>query len=183
MEIRTSKSQSFFVKKRARIRSDFQPAVEIRNRNRKSRAMSVHSDRFWFLVVSGLWVLQRVSRVSSICGIAWLSLAVAVSPERPWIWSRPYGGLKKTHTPSREKITKIIRPEYSYVILGGRLRQNYVITKKLVPQELFCVIGGCKDLRLFHVELREIYVTPEKIILREFFCVIDYVRVSQSPRK
>ena len=51
----------------------------------------------------------------------------------------------------------------------GRLRQNYVITKKCIPQELFCVLSGCADLRLFHVDLREIYVTPEKIILREFF--------------
>ena len=39
---------------------------------------------------------------------------------------------------------------------GGRLRQNYEISKKLIPQDLFCVIGGCRDLRLFHVELREI---------------------------
>ena len=80
--------------------------------------------------------------------------------------------------PPREKI---IRPEYFYVILGGGYGKNYVITKRLIPQELFCVIGGCRDLRLFHVELREIPVTPEKIILREFFCVIDYAKVSQSP--
>ena len=38
--------------------------------------------------------------------------------------------------------------------------RNY---QELIPQELFCVIGSCRDLRLFHVELREIYVTPEKI--------------------
>ena len=35
-----------------------------------------------------------------------------------------------------------------------------VITKKLIPQELFCVIGDRRDLRLVHVELRDIYVTP-----------------------
>ena len=48
----------------------------------------------------------------------------------------------------------------------GRLRQNCVITRKLIPQELFCVIGDRRHLRLVHVELREIYVTPGKIILR-----------------
>ena len=51
----------------------------------------------------------------------------------------------------------------------GRLRQNCVITKKLIPEELFCVIGDRRDLRLVHVELCEIYVTPQKIFLREFF--------------
>ena len=66
---------------------------------------------------------------------------------------------------------------------GGRLRQNCVITKKLIPQEVFSVIGDRRDLRLGHVELREIYVTPKKIFLREFFCVIDYAKPSQSPRK
>ena len=30
-----------------------------------------------------------------------------------------------------------------------------LITKKLVLQESFCGIGGCRDLRLFHVELRK----------------------------
>ena len=44
----------------------------------------------------------------------------------------------------------------------GRLRQNCVITKKLIPQELFCVIGDRRDLRLVHVELRGIFVTPKK---------------------
>ena len=53
----------------------------------------------------------------------------------------------------------------------------------MIPQNLFCVIGGCRDLRLFHVELREIYVAPEKILLREFFCVIDCAKLSQSPPK
>ena len=52
---------------------------------------------------------------------------------------------------------------------GGRLRQNCVITKKLILQELFCVIGYRRDLRLVHVELREIYVTPKKTFLRGFF--------------
>ena len=49
----------------------------------------------------------------------------------------------------------------------GRLRQNCVITQKLTPQALFCVIDDRRDLRLVHVELREIYVTPKKIFLRE----------------
>ena len=85
--------------------------------------------------------------------------------------------------PPRENITKIIRPEYFCVIFGGRLQQNCVITKKLIPQELFCVIGDRRDLRLVHDELREIYVAPKKIFLREFYCVIDYAKPSQSPRK
>ena len=42
-----------------------------------------------------------------------------------------------TPPPPGEKITKIIRPEYFYVILGGGYGKNYVITKKLIPQELF----------------------------------------------
>ena len=54
---------------------------------------------------------------------------------------------------------------------GGYVKlHNY---QELIPQELFCVIGGCRDLRLFHVELHEIYVSPD---------VIDYAKVSQSPR-
>ena len=52
----------------------------------------------------------------------------------------------------------------------GRLRQNCVITKKLIPQELFCVIGDRRDLRLVHVELREIYVTPKKYFSENFLC-------------
>ena len=64
----------------------------------------------------------------------------------------------------------------------GRLWSNFVNTKKLTPQELLCVIGGCRDPGLFHVELREIYVTPEKRMLREFYCVIDYAQVSPSLR-
>ena len=71
--------------------------------------------------------------------------------------------------PPRENITKIIRPEYSCISSGGRLQQNCVITKKLIPQELFCVIGDRRDIRLVHAELREIYVTPKKIFLRYFF--------------
>ena len=86
-------------------------------------------------------------------------------------------------TPPPENITKIIRPEYFCVILGGGYGKNCAITKKLIPQELFSVIGDSRDLRLVHVELREIYVTPKKIFLREFFCVIDYAKPSQSPRK
>ena len=61
-------------------------------------------------------------------------------------------------------------PRTILCICWGRLRQNYVITKEFIPQELFCAIGGCRDLRLFHVELREIYVTLEEIILRESVC-------------
>ena len=45
---------------------------------------------------------------------------------------------------------------------GGRLRQDYVITKRPIPQEIFCVLSGCRDLRLFHAEVRHIDVTPEK---------------------
>ena len=77
---------------------------------------------------------------------------------------------------------------------GGGLRQNCVITKKLIPQDFFCVIGDRRDLRLAHVELRKIYVTPKKyfsenfwgnwlrdtvaitpkIIHQEFFCVSHF---------
>ena len=67
--------------------------------------------------------------------------------------------------------------------LWGRLRQNCVIAKKRIRRELFCVIGTCRDLRLFHVELREVYTTPEKPILRELFCVIDCTKLSQSSQK
>ena len=55
--------------------------------------------------------------------------------------------------------------------------------KEITPRELLYAIGGCIDLRLFHVELREIHVTLEKIILRKLFCVIAYMKLSHSPRK
>ena len=74
-------------------------------------------------------------------------------------------------------------PRIFWCNFGGRLRQNRVITKKLIPQEFFCVIGDRRDLRLVHVELREIYVNPKKIFLGEFFCAIDYAELSQWPRK
>ena len=32
-------------------------------------------------------------------------------------------------------------------------------------QDLFCVIRGCRTLKLFHVELRGMYVTPKIRIL------------------
>ena len=65
----------------------------------------------------------------------------------------------------------------------GRLWQNCVITKKFIPQALFCIIGDRRDLRLFHVELRDIYVTPKRIFLRDFFCAIDYAkRVAITPK-
>ena len=83
------------------------------------------------------------------------------------------------NTTPGENITKIIRPEYFHVLFGGRPWQNYVIDKKLIPQELFCVLSSCRDLRLFHVELRAIYVTSKKVILRELFCVIGYAELSQ----
>ena len=78
-------------------------------------------------------------------------------------------------------IKYIIRPEHFYVVLEcGQLRQKYRNYQEFIPQEQFCVISGCRDLRLFHVEEREMYVTLEKITLRELFCVIDYAKVSQS---
>ena len=92
------------------------------------------------------------------------------------VWSKDF-------PPPPKNITKIIRPECFCVIFGDGYGKICVITKKLIPQELFCVIGDRRDLRLVHVELREIYVTPKKIFLREVFCVIDYEKPSQSPRK
>ena len=59
--------------------------------------------------------------------------------------------------------------------------RNYQEINSLIPQEEFGVIGDCRDLRLFHVELREIYITPREIILRELFRVIAYAKLSQSP--
>ena len=44
MEVRTFRSQCFCVYKLSRNRADFRPAVAIRNRNRKNRATSGHSD-------------------------------------------------------------------------------------------------------------------------------------------
>ena len=43
MDIRILKWQCFFIQRFVGDRSDFQPAVEIRNRNRKDRAISAHS--------------------------------------------------------------------------------------------------------------------------------------------
>ena len=74
---------------------------------------------------------------------------------------------------------KILRKQLTQNILcdfGAHLRQIYIII-----QELFCAIGGCKDLRLFHVELRKIYVTPENLFLNEFFCVIDTRNCRKRP--
>ena len=73
------------------------------------------------------------------------------------------------NTPPPQKYYENNSPRIFLCNFGGRLRQNCVITKKLIPQELFCVFGDRRDLRLVHVELREIYVTPKKIFLREFF--------------
>ena len=81
-----------------------------------------------------------------------------------------------------ENITKMIHPKYIYVILGS-VTANYVITKKSIPQELFCVVGGCRDLRLFHVELRDIHAPPENILFRELLAAIGYEKLSHSPRK
>ena len=60
--------------------------------------------------------------------------------------------IPRVYTPVGENVTK---ESAQNIFMHGRLRQNYVITKKSIPQELFCVIGGCRDLRLFHVELRD----------------------------
>ena len=77
----------------------------------------------------------------------------------------PFHGYR--HPPPPRKYYENSSPRVVFgVIFWVRLRQNYVITKPLTHQELFCVITGCRDLTLFHVELREIYVTPEKQILR-----------------
>ena len=88
-----------------------------------------------------------------------------------------------TPPPPRRKYYENNLPTICLCNFWGRLRQNCVITKKLIPQDLFCVIDDRRDLRLVNVELREIYVTPKKIFLREFVCVIDYAKPSQSPRK
>ena len=45
MEIRTSKLQCLFASQRVGNRSDFRSAMEIRNRNRKNRAISAHSSQ------------------------------------------------------------------------------------------------------------------------------------------
>ena len=91
--------------------------------------------------------------------------------------------LENLYHPPGENITKRTCPEYFNVILGGDHGKNYVITKKLIPPKLFCVICGRWDNRLFPIELPEIYVIFEKIILREIFCVADYAELSQWPRK
>ena len=87
------------------------------------------------------------------------------------------------HYPPPRKYYENNSPRIFLCNFWGRLRQNCVITKKLIPQELFCVIGDRRDLRLVHVELREIYVTPKKLSLGEIVFVIDYAKPSQSPRK
>ena len=73
-----------------------------------------------------------------------------------------YSGNKHLPPPPRGKYYENNSPTSLLSTSGGRLRQNYVIAKKPTVQELFCVIGSCRDLKLFHVELHEIYVTPER---------------------
>ena len=95
----------------------------------------------------------------------------------------PYHSTDNYYPPPPQKHYENNLPRIFLCNFWELLRQNCVIIKKLIPQEIFCVSGDRRDLRLFHVELREIFVTPKKRFLREFFCVIDYVKSSQPPRK
>ena len=76
-----------------------------------------------------------------------------------------------------ENATKIIHPEHLRVIFEGDHSKTCLISEKLIPQEFFCIIGGRRDHRLFHVELRDMFVTLEKTILTELFCVIDHAKL------
>ena len=91
----------------------------------------------------------------------------------------PSGGYRTTPPPLAENIARTIRPEHCHAILESGYGKITYLPKKLTPQELSCVIGGCRDLRLFHVELRKIYLTPDKIILRELFCAIGSCELSE----
>ena len=48
----------------------------------------------------------------------------------------------------------------------AKLRNKF---KKFITQERFCVIGRCRDLGIFHVELRKIYKTPKKCLSENYF--------------
>ena len=66
----------------------------------------------------------------------------------------------------------------------GQLQNNYVMSTKLVAQELFCVIGGLQRPRTLPCwatrNLRNSRENHSQIL----FCgVIDYAKLSQSPRK
>ena len=61
---------------------------------------------------------------------------------------------------SVKMVLSSICPEYVCAILGVITAKLHNYPLNLIPQERFCVIGGRRDRRLFHVELREIFVTP-----------------------
>ena len=42
-------------------------------------------------------------------------------------------------------------------------------------------MGGCRDHRLFYLELQESIVTHETRILRELICVVDHAKLMHSP--
>ena len=65
------------------------------------------------------------------------------------------------------------------VLIWGVTTANIRNRQKMNLQILFYVIGGCRDHRLFHVELRETVVTPQNTILTEFSCVTDYTNHSE----
>ena len=54
-------------------------------------------------------------------------------------------------------------------VITVRLRHQYEIAKRRIPQEFFGVTGSCRNHSLVHVELCKIAVTSERSIRREFF--------------
>ena len=52
----------------------------------------------------------------------------------------------------------------------GRLRRNYIITKKLTPRELFCVVSGCRDLCIFqkYLALKRAFQPGTKYVFKAF---------------
>ena len=90
----------------------------------------------------------------SICSHSKVSMSLRVFP---------FCSPSKLPIPPRRKYYENNSPRIVLCNSGGAITaKNYVITKKLVLQKLFCVIGGRWDNRLFHIELRKIYVTFEK---------------------
>ena len=77
-------------------------------------------------------------------------------------WGRPPKRQFPAPYPLQRKDYEKDSPRIFLCDLLGSTTAKYVITKKAIPQKLYCVIGGCRDLKLFHVELCEVYATPEE---------------------
>ena len=81
-------------------------------------------------------------------------------------------------------LAKVLQKEFTQNVTLGRGSSKIINIKRWIPLKFCCVIGGCRDHRLFRVELRDIFATPKKEFSGDMFHLRNSLRkiVAMAPK-